>query len=323
MPEPNTPNIGLVVPLTGDLVGTWGSAALNPDFVAIDGMLGGTQTIPLSGPATTVLTLPSGTISATAGPTQSQNAALIFTGTLTGNNIIQLGMPGRYVMVNLCLPLNYYVQVTSSGGGLYVGLPPGKGVTLYHDGTNVIFVDMPDVGSRLDLFGQTSMPAWMLACSARPYLIRDGSIYNVSNYPVLGAILGSTFGGNGVTTFGVPDSLARVDVAYDTVGTGRLTGAGGVTGTVMASAGGDENLQSHGHSASSSVSDPGHNHVVGQNTGGPGTGPVNMIQLGGSAVRTGTSTTGIGVSTSVSNTGNGGSQNVQPTIVSYLPLIKT
>ena len=39
MAEPQTVNGGLIVPNTGDLVGTWGSAALNPDFVAVDGFL--------------------------------------------------------------------------------------------------------------------------------------------------------------------------------------------------------------------------------------------------------------------------------------------
>lgn len=58
MTEPTTPNTGFYVPNTGDQVGTWGSLSINPDFIAIDGMLGGTQTIALAGPATTVLTLP-------------------------------------------------------------------------------------------------------------------------------------------------------------------------------------------------------------------------------------------------------------------------
>jgi microcystin-dependent protein len=36
------------------------------------------------------------------------------------------------------------------------------------------------------------------------YLECDGSVYNVADFPDLGAFLGSTFGGNGTTTFGVP-----------------------------------------------------------------------------------------------------------------------
>ena len=43
MAEPTTINKALIVPNTGDLPGTWGSAAINPDLSAIDGMLGGAR----------------------------------------------------------------------------------------------------------------------------------------------------------------------------------------------------------------------------------------------------------------------------------------
>jgi microcystin-dependent protein len=36
------------------------------------------------------------------------------------------------------------------------------------------------------------------------WLLCDGSVYNVSDYPALGSHLGATYGGNGSTTFGVP-----------------------------------------------------------------------------------------------------------------------
>ena len=39
MTEPMTVNVGLIVPNTGDLVDAWGSAATNPDFSAIDGLI--------------------------------------------------------------------------------------------------------------------------------------------------------------------------------------------------------------------------------------------------------------------------------------------
>ncbi len=330
MPEPTTPNTGLFVPNTGDQIGTWGSLSLNPDFVAIDGMLGGTQSIALAGPATTILTLPPVSLAPTNGPNQSQNACLVFTGTLSGNNIVQLGMPGRYILHNLCLPFTFYVQVRSVGGGRFVGLPPGKKTTIYHDGTNVDFVDTPDVGTAYDLHGATGLPAWMLACSTLPYLIKDGTVYNIATYPFLGNWLGSTFGGNGITTFAVPNELARMRIAYDTTGTGLMTSP--VNAQVMGSNGGEQahtlvsaEVAVHTHP----VTDPGHFHNIN------GTRPTNVgqpigqspssggnPQCGGLAISIDSNTTGITVGAGPSG-GGGAHNNVQPSIVSFLALIKT
>ena len=52
---PNTINRGLSVPTTGSEVGTWGSAALNPNFNTLDGVLGGALTISLSAATTFAL----------------------------------------------------------------------------------------------------------------------------------------------------------------------------------------------------------------------------------------------------------------------------
>lgn len=322
MPEPNTSNIALIIPNTGDLVGSWGSTALNPDLVALDGMLGGSLTIPLtSNPVT--LGLPAGTISAASGPTQSQNALIKFTGTISGNIVITLGMPGRYVFWNTCTPLNFFVQIASSGAGTTVGLPPGKKCSVFHDGTNCDYIDMPDVGTAYDLHGATALPAWMAACTTAPYLLKDGTIYNIATYPILGRMLGNTFGGDGVNTFGVPDERARMRVAYDPGSTGRMTSP--VNASVMNSNGGEQShllvtgeMPAHNHG----VTDPGHVHGMKANTAGFSGGGNTYVDGAGtsSTPNTNTSTTGV----SIQNTGGGGSHNnVQPSIVSFLALIKT
>ena len=77
MTEPVTVNKALIIPNTGDLSGTWGSAAINPDMTAIDGMLGGFQTISLSVATSFSLSLPSGSLTPGAGPNQSQNALIL------------------------------------------------------------------------------------------------------------------------------------------------------------------------------------------------------------------------------------------------------
>jgi microcystin-dependent protein len=55
------------------------------------------------------------------------------------------------------------------------------------------------------------------------YLICDGSIQNVSSYPKLFNVLGAHFGGNGSTTFALPDFRGCVPCGCDE-GTGRLGG---------------------------------------------------------------------------------------------------
>lgn len=48
--------------------------------------------------------------------------------------------------------------------------------------------------------------AWF-ACSSAPanWLECNGAVLNIASYPALAARIGNTFGGDGVTTFGVPD----------------------------------------------------------------------------------------------------------------------
>lgn len=54
------------------------------------------------------------------------------------------------------------------------------------------------------------------------YLSCDGSTPLIATYPTLAALLGTTYGGNGVTTFGLPDCRGRGPVG---IGTGTAPGA--------------------------------------------------------------------------------------------------
>jgi hypothetical protein len=95
---------------------------------------------------------------------------------------------------------------------------------VYNDGTNVRFVNTGRVGHMEMWAGLSAMPAWVLNCTVPPFLYCDGTVYNFSAYPYLGARLGALFGGNGTTTFGVPDLRGRVPLAFDGTG-GRITTA--------------------------------------------------------------------------------------------------
>ncbi|MGJ1286538.1 phage tail protein [Sphingobacterium spiritivorum] len=80
------------------------------------------------------------------------------------------------------------------------------------------------------------------------WMFCDGTLLSISYYQALYAIIGTTYGGDGVTTFGVPDLRGRVPV-----GTGQ---GPGLTNVVLGQKMGTEtvtllvpNLPAHNHSA--------------------------------------------------------------------------
>ena len=337
---PYTVNQYLNTPNTGDLPGAWGTTAVNANMSALDGKLGGFVTISLSSATTMTLSVPAGAatgLTPGAGPTQSQNALIKFTGTLTGNNTINLTMPGYYIVQNACASADvYFVKLSpATAGGASVCAPPGQKVWVYFDGTDVDYVDMPAVGSALDLHtNTTTVPVWVSNCTIRPYLVKDGSTYSTSSYTALAMLLGSTFGGNGVTTFGVPDERARARIAVDLSVSGSTsaritatTGGAGVVGSTLGTSGGSQFLQSHNHT----VTDTNHFHDIhGYSTSFLPQAPSAVAYINGSKAFSSTFPTSLGQTdatttglTSTNATGAGSSGNMIPFIISFLPLIKT
>lgn len=324
MSEPNEPLKGLIVPNTGDLVGAWGTSALNANFQAIGGMLGGITTISLSGATTIALTAPSGSITPGGGPTQQQNALIRFTGSQTGTATMQFSLPGTYIVDHQASTAFPIVLAPASGTGTQIGAPWRRKCTIFFDGTNVDYANPPDPGTAIDLHGMTSIPNWMTVCTKQYALIKDGTSYSTATFPDLFAVIGTAFGGSG-GSFLVPDERARSRVGVDTNTNGGVTnrmtaGGGGVTGTTMGAAGGNELMQSHNHA----LTDPTHGHGLENGT--------SVFRAGGGLQLAGTgfpfqssnlsidnSTTGI----SIAAAGSGGSENMPPTIVSFLALIKT
>jgi microcystin-dependent protein len=80
-------------------------------------------------------------------------------------------------------------------------------------------------GTVLDFAGAT-IPA--------SYLLCDGTVYPIATYPALGALLTNKYGGDGTTTFAVPDCRGRT-----AIGTG--TGSG-LTARTLAAKGGAESI---------------------------------------------------------------------------------
>lgn len=239
MVNPRTVNVGIIVPLTGADVDLWGEVDVNPNMVAVDGFIGGIQTVAISASPVT-LTSPAGfTATPTPGPTQSQNRVLRFTGLLSGNVAVTLPLPGVYVIENLTTG-NFVTQFRGLTVTEQICVEQGARQTIYNDGANVRFIDMPRVGSLEFWAGVTDVPSWVTNCTVRPFLRCDGSVYNFSDYPYLAAKMLGAFGGNGISTFGVPDLRGRYPLAYDGTGARVTVAVSGLNGQVMGAAGGTQ-----------------------------------------------------------------------------------
>lgn len=192
MVNPVTVNTALIVPLTGADVDTWGEDDVNPNMVAIDGMFAGAQTISVSSSNVT-LTAPAGfTPTPGAGPTQSQNRLLRFTGTKTANVTVTLPIPGAYLIDNQTIG-DFVLSFRGVTATEVVGTPNGEMVEIFNDGARVRFANLGFIGKMELWAGITSMPAWVAACTKVPYLICDGSTFSFSTYPYLKDILGGEF----------------------------------------------------------------------------------------------------------------------------------
>jgi prepilin-type N-terminal cleavage/methylation domain-containing protein len=86
--------------------------------------------------------------------------------------------------------------------------PPGTGHNIYST------VSVPGALSALP---SGALLAWPGTTAPAGFLMCDGSIYNTSSYSNLAAVLGSTFGGNGTTTFAVPDLRGRSIVGLNQI----------------------------------------------------------------------------------------------------------
>ena len=142
------------------------------------------------------------------------------------------------------------------------------------------------------MYGASSVPSGWLAC--------DGSTKNIASYPGLAAVLGTSFGGDGVTTFGLPDLRGRVPVG---LGTGTASDAtawslGTETGTEGHTLTSTE-IPAHVHTLSGSA---GWSAASGQWQNGPQSAGVYPIA------------TGLGTSNSGSVGGGGSHENRQPSI---------
>lgn len=319
MVNPTTTNVLLQVPLHGAEVDTW-DVPVNSDFTSLDGFLGGVQTINAAGLSPITLTAPAGAVTPAGGPSQSQNAALKFTGVLTGNVPVTLPLPGQMVVHNLTTG-PFVLSFRAIGSGEVIAIDQGAVQRIYNDGTNVYFVDLPQVGSYLDTCDST-FPAWIAACTKPPYLLCNGGTFNAVTYPYLNAKLGGNT---------LPDARGRVRAMLN-LGSARLQAANGVNGDVNYSAGGTDSQTLVPSQIPSIVSSNGAQSITvttnvpvihdspGNQALGPGTAGVGFPA---SPFNSPVTATGINtISVNSINTSGLSHPNVQPTYIGGLTLIR-
>ena len=142
-----------------------------------------------------------------------------------------------------------------------------------------------------------SIQMWPTASAPTGYLLCAGAAVSRSTYATLFALIGTTFGvGDGSTTFNLPNYTNRFPY-----------------GTTVAATGGsaDAVVVSHTHTATSTVTDPGHLHTGTVGTGSSSTQGGVAATVPFDAVSMGTATTGITVANSTEGV-SGTNANLPP-----------
>lgn len=172
------------------------------------------------------------------------------------------------------------------------------------------------VGTVLEYAGATS-PAGFLLCY--------GQAVSRTTYVNLFTAIGTAWGiGDGTTTFNVPDKRGRTSFGKDDMGgtaANRITAAvSGMDGITLGAVGGDQNLQSHSHTAT--VNDSGHAHTgaLFENIVGSSGGTAQKYYSNTSGTSAGanpqTQSASTGISVNNATTGAGASQNIPPGVIS-------
>lgn len=296
MPDPQTPNLGLYVPLNGADVGTW-DVPMNANWNLLDVVMAANTAVALSN------------VPVTLSPAQYNVNMITFSGTLTANVsvIFPTAVKRSWLVQNNCTAnttFNIFCTLFPTFG--FVAIPPGEIVTIVNDGTNIKFVGLGRVGTYWDFAG-SAVPNWVTGSNPPPYLNCDGSTFSSSTYPTLTAYLGSTT---------LPDLRGRTRYTMNQ-GTGRLTA---IDGNTFGTAGGANNiLQGHLPNVNFTVTDPQHQHLENLQLTGVTAGVDFLGAVSGPpfTILTQFAATGITV-----NSGGSGTAYIPPSIVGGLTLVR-
>ena len=180
------------------------------------------------------------------------------------------------------------IQIARSTGIVSIAHAPVNS----NDVANKSYVDAITtlIGSVVTFAGSVAPTGWLLC---------DGTIYNIVDYPNLAAVITNTYGGDGVTTFAVPNCTGRVIVG---AGAGyALAATGGEATHTLAT--GEIPVHNHGVTQSPHTHTPiAHTHGI---TNAHTHTFAGVVSAGGSSVAA-------GVGWSVNNLGTTGDRSADP-----------
>jgi microcystin-dependent protein len=102
-----------------------------------------------------------------------------------------------------------------------------------------------------------SIMLWPIGWAPQNWMFCDGSVLPIQQYSALYSLIGVTFGGNGTTTFALPDLRNMVPLGYAANGPSPALGAKGGAASVILNA---TQIAAHTHPVT--ITDPGHVHTV-------------------------------------------------------------
>ena len=192
-----------------------------------------------------VINASSGTLPVSSGGTGS--TTLTSNALLTGNGTgavgtISVGTSGKVLYSNGTNWVAGSTTASSTGSGTAFSILPPYQTISYCIALQGVFPSAaatdPFIGEIM-IFPYNFVPRYWARC--------DGSLLSIAANSALFSLLGTTFGGNGSTTFGLPDLRGRV-----VLGEGALNGTG--TNYILGASGGSEtrtlittNLPAHTH----------------------------------------------------------------------------
>lgn len=237
-----------------------------------------------------------------AGPTAAMEAVLAFTGVLSSTETVTVPALAKMWVIDNRTTGNFGLLFKTPSQTTGVNAPQGKRTLLLCDGTNVVRGDAHEVGAGVNFFGSTA-PGGTFECQGGTKLISD--------FPDLYAVVGTTYGGNGITTFGLPDTYTsgkflRSRTASVTVGTAQNQDVQPHSHTASASTTGTVSITDPGHAHANSLSDPGHFHNLTAVPNAPGLAAGGGAQFAGgqaTSINTDARLTGITINNAAAATG--------------------
>ena len=345
---------------SGDQAGTWGNTTNGTLGSILEQAIAGVSGGPYIGGTYPVVNFPTDadiTLTANNGSVdQSRSMVLVITssGSLTATrNVIAPASASKVYIIKNSTTGGQSIQIKySTGTGVTIG--NAQTMVVYGDGTNFYNGETAltnlTVNGDLGVTGTTSLTTgsisgvmtaptatagtnttqlattafvtqnavltgsiqmWSTSTAPTGYLLCNGAGISTTTYAALFAVIGYSFGGSG-GTFSLPNYIDRMPI-----GSGNLYGMGNTGGSA------DSIVVSHTHTATSTVTDPGHTHtgIVSSSLGSGG------APIVGPTIATETyinpANTGITVATSNSTTGVSGTNANLPPYLGIQFIIKT